>query len=70
MDSTTYAAQTTDKRQVSIIGAGVAGLVAALQFTKQNGFSCTVYELRDGPATIGGAVGIPCTFAQSMSFTS
>ena len=40
-----------------IIGGGVAGPAAALSLTRA-GVKCTVYELRDGPATIGGAINL------------
>jgi salicylate hydroxylase len=40
-----------------IIGGGIAGCVAALTLSKL-GIKCTVYELRDVPATIGGAVNL------------
>jgi salicylate hydroxylase len=40
-----------------IIGGGIAG--PALAIALQNiGISCTIYELRQGPATIGGAIGL------------
>ncbi|GAD96742.1 salicylate hydroxylase, putative [Paecilomyces variotii No. 5] len=42
-----------------IIGAGPAGVAAAIRLTKHNNISCTVYELRPVPTTLGGAVGIP-----------
>ncbi|KAJ5633716.1 hypothetical protein N7528_001558 [Penicillium herquei] len=42
-----------------IIGAGPAGLAAALRLKKANGIDCTIYEIRKKPATIGGAVNIP-----------
>ncbi|RDW69546.1 hypothetical protein BP6252_08566 [Coleophoma cylindrospora] len=50
----------SDIKKVIIVGGGMAGLIAALQLTRQNGFACTVYELRDAPTTLGGAIGIPC----------
>ena len=40
-----------------IIGGGIAGCVAALTLSKL-GIYCTIYELRDVPATIGGAVNL------------
>ena len=40
-----------------IIGGGIAGCVAALTLSKL-GIHCTIYELRDVPATIGGAVNL------------
>lgn len=45
--------------KVIIIGAGPAGLLAALRLTLKNKLSVTVYEIRPEPATLGGAVGIP-----------
>jgi 2-polyprenyl-6-methoxyphenol hydroxylase-like FAD-dependent oxidoreductase len=44
---------------VIIIGAGPAGLAAALQLSQSNHVSCVVYEIRSEPTTLGGAVGIP-----------
>jgi 2-polyprenyl-6-methoxyphenol hydroxylase-like FAD-dependent oxidoreductase len=41
--------------EVSIIGAGIAGLTLALSLHTQ-GIPCTVYESRPGPQNIGGAV--------------
>ena len=40
-----------------IIGSGIAGPVAALVLTTL-GISCTIYELRETPSTIGGAVNL------------
>lgn len=40
-----------------IIGGGTAGTVSALVLSKL-GIKCTIYELRDKPATIGGAVNL------------
>ncbi|KAH6663022.1 hypothetical protein B0J14DRAFT_662385 [Halenospora varia] len=40
-----------------IIGGGIAGITTALSLSKI-GVSCTVYELRATPATIGGAVNL------------
>ncbi|KUJ12998.1 FAD/NAD(P)-binding domain-containing protein [Mollisia scopiformis] len=40
-----------------IIGGGIAGITAALSLS-QIGISCTIYELRATPATIGGAVNL------------
>lgn len=45
--------------QAIIVGAGPAGVAAAIRLTEQNNISCTVYEIRPVPTTIGGAVGIP-----------
>jgi 2-polyprenyl-6-methoxyphenol hydroxylase-like FAD-dependent oxidoreductase len=44
--------------QAIIIGAGPAGLAAALRLHQQTDIKCTVYELRSEPTTLGGAVGI------------
>ncbi|PWY87822.1 salicylate hydroxylase [Aspergillus sclerotioniger CBS 115572] len=41
-----------------IIGAGPAGLAAALQLHRNNNIAITVYELRPEPSTLGGAIGI------------
>lgn len=43
-----------------IIGAGPAGLAAALRLKQQNDISSTIYEIRSIPSTLGGAIGIPC----------
>lgn len=40
-----------------IIGGGIAGPAAAIAL-QEIGISCTIYELRQEPATIGGAIGI------------
>jgi salicylate hydroxylase len=40
-----------------IIGGGIAGITAALSLSKI-GISCTIYEVRATPATIGGAVNL------------
>jgi salicylate hydroxylase len=40
-----------------IIGGGIAGPVAALALSRV-GIKCTIYELRDSPATIGGAISL------------
>ncbi|KAK5994735.1 6-hydroxynicotinate 3-monooxygenase-like protein [Cladobotryum mycophilum] len=42
-----------------IIGAGPAGLAAALRLKMFNGIDSTVYEVRSEPTTLGGAVYIP-----------
>jgi 2-polyprenyl-6-methoxyphenol hydroxylase-like FAD-dependent oxidoreductase len=44
---------------VLVIGAGPAGLMAALHLNQSNGISCVVYEIRPEPTTLGGAIGIP-----------
>ncbi|KAJ5546371.1 hypothetical protein N7494_003956 [Penicillium frequentans] len=45
-------------RKAIIIGAGPAGLAAALRLQQQTNITCTVYELRSQPTTLGGAIGI------------
>ncbi|PYI05910.1 salicylate hydroxylase [Aspergillus sclerotiicarbonarius CBS 121057] len=45
-------------KKAIIIGAGPAGLAAALQLHRNNNIAITVYELRPEPVTIGGAIGI------------
>ena len=42
-----------------IIGAGPAGIVAALRLQKNNNITPVVYEIRTEPTTLGGALGIP-----------
>lgn len=44
--------------QAIIIGAGPAGLAAALRLHQQTNIQVTIYELRAEPTTLGGAVGI------------
>ncbi|KAJ5246565.1 hypothetical protein N7468_001548 [Penicillium chermesinum] len=46
-------------RKAIILGAGPAGLAAALRLQQQTDIECTIYELRSTPTTLGGAVGIP-----------
>lgn len=41
-----------------IIGAGITGVAAALALTQHNGISCSIFEIRSQPATIGGAIGL------------
>ncbi|KAJ5328392.1 hypothetical protein N7452_008782 [Penicillium brevicompactum] len=48
----------SEVRKAIIIGGGPAGLAAALRLHKHNNISCVIYELRDQPTTLGGAVGI------------
>lgn len=43
-----------------IIGAGPAGLAAALQLKSRNRLWPTVYEVRPEPSTLGGAIIVPC----------
>jgi salicylate hydroxylase len=45
-------------QRVIIIGGGITGIAAALAFTKLNKMSCSVFEIRSEPATIGGAIGL------------
>ncbi|PYI20543.1 salicylate hydroxylase [Aspergillus violaceofuscus CBS 115571] len=45
-------------KKAIIIGAGPAGLAAALKLHRENNIHVTVYELRPEPTTIGGAIGI------------
>ncbi|KAJ5881188.1 uncharacterized protein N7473_012241 [Penicillium subrubescens] len=45
-------------RKAIIIGAGPAGLAAALRLHQQTNIQVTIYELRAEPTTLGGAVGI------------
>ncbi|KAJ5653945.1 hypothetical protein N7490_000948 [Penicillium lividum] len=40
------------------MGAGPAGLAAALRLQQQTNIACTIYELRPEPTTLGGAIGI------------
>ena len=40
-----------------IIGGGIAGPATALALSRI-GISCTIYELRDGPSNIGGAINL------------
>ena len=44
--------------QAIIIGAGPAGLAAALRLHQQTDITCTVYEIRPKITTLGGAIGI------------
>ncbi|PWY92521.1 salicylate hydroxylase, partial [Aspergillus heteromorphus CBS 117.55] len=45
-------------KKAIIIGAGPAGLAAALQLHRENNIATTVYELRPEPTTLGGGIGI------------
>ncbi|KAL5692837.1 hypothetical protein EMGR_005549 [Emarellia grisea] len=45
--------------QAIIIGAGPAGILAALRLHEHNHISPTIYEIRSEPSTLGGAIGIP-----------
>ena len=44
-------------RSCIIIGSGIAGAASALTLSKL-GIQCSLYELRDQPATIGGAINL------------
>ena len=44
-------------RSITIIGAGIAGPVAALRLA-QSGYQCTVFERASSPQTIGGAINL------------
>ncbi|KFZ09075.1 hypothetical protein V502_08965 [Pseudogymnoascus sp. VKM F-4520 (FW-2644)] len=46
-------------QKVIIVGAGPAGLLAALQLRRDNNICPVVYEIRTEPTTLGGAIGIP-----------
>ncbi|KAI1460179.1 hypothetical protein F4805DRAFT_18934 [Annulohypoxylon moriforme] len=46
-------------KKVIIIGAGPAGLAAALSLKQNHRISCVIYEIRHEPTTLGGAIGIP-----------
>ncbi|KAJ5757466.1 uncharacterized protein N7511_006160 [Penicillium nucicola] len=48
----------TAQSQAIVIGSGPAGLAAALRLQKHNKISCTIYELRPEPTTLGGAIAI------------
>ncbi|KAF9876742.1 hypothetical protein CkaCkLH20_05588 [Colletotrichum karsti] len=45
--------------QIIVIGAGPAGLATALLLQRDHHISCTIYEIRPEPSTLGGAIGIP-----------
>ncbi|KAJ5636108.1 uncharacterized protein N7484_009421 [Penicillium longicatenatum] len=49
---------TEKTRKAIIMGAGPAGLAAALRLQQQTNITCTIYELRPQPTTLGGAIGI------------
>ncbi|KAF2709911.1 FAD/NAD(P)-binding domain-containing protein [Pleomassaria siparia CBS 279.74] len=41
-----------------IIGGGITGIAAALVLTKYNRMTCSIYEIKLEPATIGGAINL------------
>ncbi|KAF2182983.1 FAD/NAD(P)-binding domain-containing protein [Zopfia rhizophila CBS 207.26] len=41
-----------------IIGGGIAGVACALALIKHNHISCSIFEIRSEPSTIGGAVNL------------
>ena len=43
---------------VIVLGAGIAGLAAALALTKHNRLRVQIYELRSGPSPLGGAINL------------
>lgn len=43
---------------VIVLGAGIAGLAAALTLTKHNHLRVQIYELRPGPSPLGGAINL------------
>ena len=44
-------------KKAIIVGGGIAGPATALALSK-SGITCTIYELREGAATIGGAINL------------
>ncbi|KAI5922990.1 hypothetical protein F4810DRAFT_720629 [Camillea tinctor] len=48
-----------DIKRVTVIGAGPAGLTAALRLKQANQITPIVYEIRQEPTSLGGAIGIP-----------
>src|SRR4051812_31265519 len=44
--------------QAIIIGGGIAGLAAGLALTRHNRITCSIFETRSKPATIGGAINL------------
>jgi 2-polyprenyl-6-methoxyphenol hydroxylase-like FAD-dependent oxidoreductase len=45
-------------QSVIVLGAGIAGLAAALALTKHNRLRVQIYELRSGPSPLGGAINL------------
>jgi salicylate hydroxylase len=43
---------------VLILGGGIAGCAAALALTRHNKITCTIFEIRQIPSTIGGAINL------------
>lgn len=50
-----------------IVGGGIAGVSAALALTKI-GLKCTIYELREKPATIGGSINLTPNALRLLEF--
>ncbi|OCL04282.1 FAD/NAD(P)-binding domain-containing protein [Glonium stellatum] len=44
--------------RIIIIGGGIAGVASALALTRLNKISCSIYEIRLEPSTIGGAINL------------
>ena len=44
--------------RIVIIGGGIAGVASAIALTRLNKISCSIYEIRPEPSTIGGAVNL------------
>jgi 2-polyprenyl-6-methoxyphenol hydroxylase-like FAD-dependent oxidoreductase len=45
-------------QHVLIIGGGIAGAAAALALMRRNRMTCSIFEIRSEPATIGGAINL------------
>ncbi|KAJ0413358.1 hypothetical protein BJY00DRAFT_61473 [Aspergillus carlsbadensis] len=56
-----------DIKKAIILGTGPTGLATSLLLHNRNNISVTIYELRSGPATIGGAIGIPSNGTRLLS---
>ncbi|KAH8728543.1 hypothetical protein GQ44DRAFT_702446 [Phaeosphaeriaceae sp. PMI808] len=41
-----------------IIGGGIAGVASALALTRHNRMTCSIFEIRSEPATIGGSINL------------
>ncbi|KAH6628958.1 hypothetical protein C7974DRAFT_463192 [Boeremia exigua] len=46
-------------RKVIVIGGGPAGILTALRLQQSHQIACVIYEVRQEPTTLGGAIGIP-----------